>query len=551
MKTTIYTFLSCLFIVGLSINVNAQKSSKQSVRTTFLEFPENDLTPYKTFSLRIHHGTHEVNHGFFRNWGINQDVIDKMVEDKMAKNIAFKQLQDVENNPDIWIEVSVGEVKFNLLPELRTYTQGEGDKKKTYYYYDYKVSNPMILRIKDKEGNLLYMSKVDEGVVSLGKKLLGGFTSKTALQSHYAKNAKASLNNMFRKEIKRRLNSFEAETRNVLSFDMRKQSVDIYSGKGKDFDYTELDAVQEEVKAQFASLKETIADPSAVLNKAIAVWDKEIAKAELDKKARISPKVALGLYANKTLSYLYMYDIKNAAISMAEADYFARKAGITTSSGELDKLLRERSKKYENYENNKTVVSNTYEDVVDYFTALKAREKKALYKVTSEKDVTEEFEAEYQKWLNQVEEKEAQIAKQEEEFIAAITKKESAEKAAADAAKNPYEDKVVKSASQGYMIMMMGSMSMNKLTEIPVEMTELTQLNQLILSYNQITSIPPSIGNLTELKVLNLAKNKITALPDELGKLKNLKTLNLKGNPVSEADVEKIQKMLPKCKIKI
>ena len=46
------------------------------------------------------------------------------------------------------------------------------------------------------------------------------------------------------------------------------------------------------------------------------------------------------------------------------------------------------------------------------------------------------------------------------------------------------------------------------LTEIPVEIFQLTNLTQLRVGYNQIKVIPTEIGNLINLTLLNLSQNK-------------------------------------------
>ena len=51
------------------------------------------------------------------------------------------------------------------------------------------------------------------------------------------------------------------------------------------------------------------------------------------------------------------------------------------------------------------------------------------------------------------------------------------------------------------------------LTEIPVEIFQLTSLTRLYLAYNQIEVIRPDIGQLTNLTVLGLSDNQIENIP--------------------------------------
>jgi|GEM_PF-4490070 len=87
-----------------------------------------------------------------------------------------------------------------------------------------------------------------------------------------------------------------------------------------------------------------------------------------------------------------------------------------------------------------------------------------------------------------------------------------------------------------------------KMTYIPKEIGNMTNLRELWLSFNQIKEIPSSIGNLTNLEKLYLSGNKIKEIPQKLNRLKKLYT-SYKGNNFiykksSETPVEFLKRSL-------
>lgn len=77
------------------------------------------------------------------------------------------------------------------------------------------------------------------------------------------------------------------------------------------------------------------------------------------------------------------------------------------------------------------------------------------------------------------------------------------------------------------------------LTEIPVQVFELTQLTELKLGHwsdygkqhkNNITHIPPDIAKLSNLQQLDLSSNELGELPNELAQLRQLNTLEATNN---------------------
>ena len=78
----------------------------------------------------------------------------------------------------------------------------------------------------------------------------------------------------------------------------------------------------------------------------------------------------------------------------------------------------------------------------------------------------------------------------------------------------------------------------NNLTQLPVEIGHLTQLTTLIIYGNNLTQLPVEIGQLTQLTTLHLSFNKLTKLPVDIGQLKQLITLNLSFNKLTKLPVE-------------
>ncbi|MBN2443483.1 MAG: leucine-rich repeat domain-containing protein, partial [Spirochaetales bacterium] len=78
----------------------------------------------------------------------------------------------------------------------------------------------------------------------------------------------------------------------------------------------------------------------------------------------------------------------------------------------------------------------------------------------------------------------------------------------------------------------------NQLTEIPVEIGQLQNLQVLDLGDNQLTEIPAEIGQLQNLQVLSLRDNQLTEIPIEIGQLQNLLVLYLMQNPLTNPPLD-------------
>jgi hypothetical protein len=70
----------------------------------------------------------------------------------------------------------------------------------------------------------------------------------------------------------------------------------------------------------------------------------------------------------------------------------------------------------------------------------------------------------------------------------------------------------------------------DRLSEVPPEVWQLTQLTELDLGGHHLSQLPPEIGRLTRLRKLGLYGNDLSSLPPEIAKLRQLRELNLGKN---------------------
>jgi Leucine-rich repeat (LRR) protein len=74
------------------------------------------------------------------------------------------------------------------------------------------------------------------------------------------------------------------------------------------------------------------------------------------------------------------------------------------------------------------------------------------------------------------------------------------------------------------------TLSLNRLHSLPAELGNLTNLTKLYLSRNRLRSLSPALTNLINLRDLDLSNNRLHSLPAVLGNLTKLKWLNLYNN---------------------
>ena len=78
----------------------------------------------------------------------------------------------------------------------------------------------------------------------------------------------------------------------------------------------------------------------------------------------------------------------------------------------------------------------------------------------------------------------------------------------------------------------------NNLTEIPIEIGNLSNLRTLLLSGNKIRKFIPEIGYLTNLSYIHISDNEITEFIPELLKLKKLEIFYCSTNKINRIPLE-------------
>jgi len=395
------------------------------------------------------------------------------------------------------------------------------------YYYEVKHKTPSaILRVTDNEGKVLFSKKTSEAGNSstmFGK--TDCYFLEAILVDVWKKKAEAYKEIVAKDEFKDVQLRAQNFVDNAVMFRYVTEEVEVFYPKtNKEHNYDALLDVANNAAEAYQLLNKDYsnADAKAKLKSAIDAWEKELEQTNLnDRKSRINKKVAATLRANMALAYAYMHQYDAAIVQVNKAlNIYSGTSNNRTMKWEV---LRDRCNE-----------QNAY-----YLLNKDAEVDLAEHKVLVENrglEAYDQFKTDYSAYNSK---------QQMDEYAAA---KEAHDKAVESGEINKYEGMVSHTATQGYMLMYM---SFNKLGEFPVEVCELTQLNQIYFKNQNIESIPKEIGQLTQLKKLDLSKNKISSIPDEIGACQELKTLILKGNPLPESEINKLQKLLPDCKIKM
>jgi len=384
------------------------------------------------------------------------------------------------------------------------------------------------VRVRSGNGEVLFMEMLTEPKeVSYTFAEKNCFATEKQLESSYGKEKGTFEASSSKADHKSKYDLAKGAVGNALFFVYAAEEFGVHYPKSKDHDYADLEKAAEIAADGFKAMKGKPgkeADASK-LKEAIVIWDKALEESKPDDKtARINKKVTLAVMENKARALGYMFEFDQALQTIRKA--LALEGNFTNN-----KTL-ERKRLKTNLENR----AEAYNDNKDLPISLK---KKSVSVKTQSAGSFASFENDYRSYSR-------------EPIVKYNPNTGGPDK------DNPLRKLVMDNGTDvTLMIPSLGAGMVGlpqygkKIDKFPEDICGLTDVTSLILKGNKFTSIPACIGNMSALKKLNLANNQLTAVPDEIGNLEALKTLNLSGNPIPQADIDKLQEMLPDCKIKL
>lgn len=397
-----------------------------------------------------------------------------------------------------------------------------------YRYNCVFLSAASYVRVKSATGEVLYMDMLTEPKeVSYTFAKKNCFATEKQLESSYSKDKATFESKSSKEDHKSKYDLAKGSVGNALFFMYAAEEFGVHYPKSKNHDYSDLAKAAEIAADGFKAMKGKPgkeADASK-LKEAIAIWDKALEDSNPDDKtSRINKKVTLAVLENKARAYGYMFEFDKALQTI-------RKALAMEGNFSNNKTL-ERKRLKANLENR----AEAYTNNKDLPVSLK---KKSVSVKAQSAGSFASFESDYRSYSR----------------VPIVKYNPNTGSGDKD---NPLRPLVMDNGTD--VTLMIPSLGAGlaglpqygkKIDKFPEDICRLTDVTSLILRGNRFTSIPACIGNMSALKKLNLANNQLISLPDEIGNLEALKTLILKGNSIPQAEINKIQEMLPDCKIKL
>lgn len=573
------TTLTILFCVG-AISVFSQSVKNKSAKFEELVYPEMPVAGISKVKVSVYPGQGiELSQadlyekkGLGKKMQAKQDQINGIGPDW----VTFQSYELAGQGQDALVEIAFGPFsqkgkKLSDHDIVCIRDDGKVDKDDIKecpaYYYEVAYDLPVVIKITDRQGNILNAAHLtDAGTATFGYDASGltGYLKTSDLEAAFGKEGAGKT---IRKDaVQDRLKEVGAFVQSNLYFQQEKVKVNISSGGGK-LNYDDLNKAQELAIGALEDLQS--ANAADQIKEAISIWDKALSEVDMnDKKARINRRLAGFVALNKAKLYYYVNDYQNALASTDESAKYLKFSSNTAHMESVENWRYKISSANGNalsISKNAGLVQGKPMKAPQFIDLIKVKAKDAPYSIIEPVAKYDFYKNDYMAFKGESEKAVAATeAAGELDLAAALLGGGMSESGSIS-----WEDRMQHAANMGYYITiaysshedipagicdleMLNTLLANnaKISSLPGQIGQLKNLKTLNLASNQLTSIPEEIGQLESLKKLNLAKNQLTSLPASIKQCKSLKTLTLKGNNIPQSEIDAIQAALPNCKIK-
>ena len=363
-----------------------------------------------------------------------------------------------------------------------------------YFYSIQALRGLGYLVVRDGNGDIYYSEEFSNG--SQAEKLIYGkedckFFLQELLESDYKENKQKWRNDDQQKFVERKKAELENVVKSKLTLYYQSQSVDVYTGKFRKFDYIELDKAQKQALEAYENIKEKGMNSATLdqLNAPIQTWNSIMSQVDWDnKKAKYNHRIGRAVLYNLAMANFYQGNFEKALIHALKADESYENM-INDSRRTIQTLIG----RINDQEAGRKANPDLANDLKTLHQKASDQNAKSItIKVLDKKDVGN-LGAEHHFHQKDLE-KERAASKLDAQRKSGI---------------NPYQERVIKTMGGGSMLII--SILDEELTAIPNEVFEL-DITELRLGGHRIQEVSPDIGTMSDLRVLDLAGNELSSL---------------------------------------
>lgn len=530
-----------LLILCILPNTEAQKIRQKKLNKDFYKYPRFYVPDFQKLELKVYYPNETFTMDSLRRYAGNNKLLGAGNEPTLA---SLYPLSLVDNNGDITVEVFLGEMEVKKIEPAEYQDDVAVRGKVTIYIINVEIDMPVYVRVTDRDGNILkeeslerkqvlrydrryenvYTDTEDGTSVSLSE---NNFFTAEARMASFRSIGKAKLTRM---AILKRVGETLAYLHPEIYFKRFGDDFELSSGKGKNFNYDELD------EAMKSAVKKLNADNEKAIAPEMKVWEKYIAQYDNNtSNGMISKAIWEGLHNNLALAYMYQRDFE-------KAKYHADLG--KTSGVNLNGTIRSRKAMLEAQPD--IQLPEKMQKFVDFRKAFANRTQNEGRKYVITADRIGEFIA-----------PDPEPVVEEEVILTGFEKYQArvfmpGTPSATLSLSILSDQDIAKGPFPTYLTRIEGLTTFDAagmgFTELPDSIGVMTTVDDLDLGGNLFTELPESLGNLTELIVLRLAKNQLRSVPESLGNLSKLKSLNISNNelpnvPASLGNLANLRKL--------